>query len=309
MAQKMLVLAFAVLLLMVLTLVSCGAQPRVLATPAAARLLLGTPEAITPANDPLLAAIALTQAQESADAQAAATAEMARAMAQAVLNSANATLGVAQTQTQNDANQYAAQLAATAQIVSANANATLIAAAATQAAAQTQDAIRQTQTAAFATSDAQTLLGQQTQAASAADTQTAVANVIATQTQSALATADDQKLQREQQMQAPISFLWMICLPIFMVLLAGLVLWGFWRWLRIQQANQHLLENSAEVLPAPQPRGMIQPQDDPLYLDGSVADHHPHLTRPDDQVTDWLDEVKNELISSDEKDKNDNPNG
>lgn len=297
MAQKLLFLAFVILMLAVLTLASCSGQPQVRAT-------LSTPEAT---SDPALIAIMLTQEQDGVDAQAAATAEMARAMAQAILNSANATLGVAKTQDQNDANQLAAQLAATAEIVRANAEATLVSAAATQAAAQTQDSIRQTQVSVFATSSAQALLDQQSRDALVAGTQTAIANIIATQTRSAVATSqwyDDQKRLREEQMQGPITYLWMCCLPIFLALLAGLGLWGLWRWLRIQQANQRLLEAQVDVLPPPQSWAPLPV--DPVYLDNSIADHHPQLTKPDAQVEQWLNEVKSELESSEEKDKDDN---
>ena len=87
-------------------------------------------------------AAALTQEKNNADNQAAATAEIVRANAQATLNSANATLSAAQTQDQNNANVIAAQIAATAEIVRANAQATLNSAGSTQSAALTQDAIQ-----------------------------------------------------------------------------------------------------------------------------------------------------------------------
>ncbi len=70
-------------------------------------------------------AVILTQEEGNADFQAAATAEILHANAQATMNSANATLGAAQTQEQNNANIIAAQIAATAEIVRANAQATL----------------------------------------------------------------------------------------------------------------------------------------------------------------------------------------
>ena len=177
-----------------------------------------------------------------------------RANAQATLNSANATLSAAQTQDQNNANVIAAQIAATAEIERANAQATLNSAGSTQSVALTQDAIRQTQMADLATTNAQALVLQQNKNELAAGTQTAIANNIATQTQAAAATSQwytDQDRQREEQRQGPIAFLWIWCLPIFIVILAGLVLWGFWRWLRIQQANQRILENPVDKLPAP----------------------------------------------------------
>ncbi len=191
-------------------------------------------------------AVALTQEKNSADSQAAAAAGIVRDHAQATLNSANATLSAAQTQDQNNANALAAQIAGTAQIVQANALATLSAAGETQGAALTQDAIRQTQIADLPTTGAEAILNQQNRDDLAAGTQTAVANGIATQTRAAAATAQwyaDQARQREEQRRRPITFLWMWCLPIFIVLLAGLILWGFWRWLKGQQANQRILLN------------------------------------------------------------------
>jgi hypothetical protein len=203
----------------------------------------------------------------------------------------------------------AAQVAATALIVRANAQATLNAAGATQNAAQTQDTIRQTQTAAVATGDAQAILDQQNKDQVAAGTQTAIANVIATQTQSAAATSQwyaDQDRKLQAQRQGPITFILVLCVPVFLVLLAGLILWGIWRWVKIQQGPR-ILENPVEKLPAPPTVEVADHRQDAsaLYLDGNVLDHHPQLTKPEDQVGRWMDEVKDELRSSDEKDKND----
>lgn len=260
------------------------------------------------ACDQATAAAALTQQKNDDDARAAATALILRAKAQATLNAANATLGAAQTQAQDAANLLAAQIAATALIVRANAQATLNAAAATQNAAQTQDAIRQTQTASLATSDAQAALDQQAKDQVAASTQTAVANLIATQTQSALATSQwyaDQERQRQEQRQGPITFFWMLCLPVFFVLLAVLILWGLWRWVKIQQGPR-ILEKPIETLPAPAVEIADRQQAaERFYLDGNNVDHHPQFTKPEDQVDHWMDEVKDKLRSNDETDKND----
>lgn len=252
-------------------------------------------------------AAALTQDRNNVDNQAAATAEIVRANAQATLNSANTTLSVAQTQDQNNANVIAAQIAATAEIVRANAQATLNSAGSTQNAAFTQDAIRQTQMADLATSGALSLLNQQNSDQLAASTQTAVADHIATQTQIAAATAQwffDRSRLREEQRQGPIAFLWMWCLPMFILLFGGLVLWGFWRWLRIQQANQRILENPVSQLPPPA-AVVIDHDDTQPYIESDVADDSYQITKPDDQVRGWLDEVKRNLRGSDEKEKND----
>jgi hypothetical protein len=298
------------LILALLTLVACVTVPA--ATPApGVVIILGTPVGT---SDQAILAAALTQEQYSADNQAVATAEIVRANAQATLNSANATLSAAQTQDQNNANAIAAQIAATAEFNRANAQATLVAAGSTQSAALTQDALRQTQTQydlqvtqAAGTQSAEAMLIQQNKNALAASTQTEVANAIATQTQAAEATSQwyaDQARQRAEQRQVPLTFLWMWCLPIFIVLVAGLVVWGFWRWLKIRQANQRILENPVEKLAAP---ANPQQDDSSAYLDGDIIDSHFQLTKPADQVRRWLDDVKRKLLSSDKKDEDDNP--
>lgn len=234
-------------------------------------------------------AVALTQARNNVDQQAAATAEIAQADAQVTLNSANATLNAAQTQDQNDANAIAAQLAGTAEIVRANAQATLNSAGSTQVAALTQSQYELQVTQAAGTQAVEAML-----------TQTSIANNIATQTQIAAATSEwyaDKAREREEQRQGPIAFLWMWCLPIFIVLFAGLVLWGFWRWLKIQQANQRILEN---------PEVSHRHDDSLPYLENDIVDSHYQLARPDDQVDQWLDEVKNKLLSNDGRNEDDN---
>ena len=259
------------------------------------------------ACDQATLAAALTQEQNSVDNQAAATAEIVRANAQATLNSANATLNAAQTQDQSNANAIAARIAATAEMERANAQATLDSAGATQSAALTQDAIHQTQMADVATSGAEALAIQQNKDEIAASTQTAVANVKATQTQAAAATSQwyvDQARQREEQRQGPIAFLWMWCLPVFLVLLAGLVLWGFWRWLKNQQANQLILENPVERLPAPTIEVIPHQHDDSLpQLESDVIDKSFQPVKPDDQMRRWLDEVKRKLLKNDKEDE------
>jgi hypothetical protein len=255
-----------------------------------------------------LAAVS-TQQENSVDNQAVSNAEIVRANAQATLDAANATVGAIQTQDQNNANVIAAQIASTAEIERANAQATLNSASATQSIALTQDAIRQTQMADLATSNAQALMLQQNNNALAAGTQTAVANNIATQTQAAAATSQwyaDQDRQRAEQRQGPIAFLWTLCLPTFLVIFAGLVLWGFWRWLRIQQANQRILENPVDKLPAPAEEVKHHRHDDLVQYLESDIDSGYQVTTPDDQVQKWVDEVKNKLNDSDKKNENDN---
>jgi hypothetical protein len=250
-----------------------------------------------------------TQAANRTDHQAAATAEIVRANAQATLNSADATVSAAQTQDQSRANIIAAQIASTAEIERARAQATLVAADSTQSAARTQDAIRQTQGADQATAGAAVVVTQQNQDELAAGTQTAVANGIATQSRSAVATSQwytDQARQRQEQRQVPIGFLWTWGLPIFIVVLAGLVLWGVWRWLRMRQANQRILNGLLEQLPAPAPKAAdAHPDESSPYLEGEAVDGRYQVTQPEDQVHRWLDDVKHKLRSSDRKDEDD----
>ncbi len=218
---------------------------------------------------------------------------------------AQATLAAALTQEKNNSD---IQAVATAEIVRANAQGTLNSANTTLNAAQTLDAIQQTQMADLAKSGAQAVLNQQGRDQLAANTQTAIANTIATQTQAAAATSQwyvDQSRQRDEQRQGPIAFLWMRCLPMFILLLGGLGLWGVWRWLKIQQANQRILGQPVDSLPAQ----TLYHEDDPEpYIESDVIDGSHQPVKPDDQVRGWLDEVKRNLSKSDEKDENDNPN-
>ena len=110
---------------MLLTLSACST---VTVTPSGAQMLLVTPAQIgipCEACDQATLAAVLTQQRSNVDNQAAATAEIVRANAQATLNSVDATVSAARTQEQNNANIIAAQVAATAEIVRANALATL----------------------------------------------------------------------------------------------------------------------------------------------------------------------------------------
>jgi hypothetical protein len=255
-------------------------------------------------------AAAQTLDQNSANNQAALDAGIVRANAQATLDSANATLGVALTQAQNNANVVAAQIAATAAVEYANAQATLNSADLTQIAAMTQSQYNLQSTMAVGTQDVLATITQQSKNDFAAATQTTIANTIATQTQSAAATSqwyDDQARQREEQRQGPIAFLWMWCLPVFVLLLAGLILWGFWRWMKIQQFNQLTAGNTAAKLTMPASEILDHHQRKSLtYVDGDSPENDYQVTTPDDQVSEWMDEVKAKLLRSEEKDKDDN---
>ena len=261
-------------------------------------------------------AVTMTPADHTAENQAAATAQIVRANAQATFDSANSTVSAAQTQDQNNADAIAAQIAATAKVARSQAQATLVAAGSTQRVGLTQVAIQQTQeaynfqvTLAAGTQSVVAMMTQQNKNDVAASTQTASANNIATQTEVAAATSQwyaNQARQSKEQSQIPIAFLWMWCLPLFIVLLAGLILWGVWRWLRIQQANQRNPEKPVEKLQAPTPVVMHYEQDDTLPTSASeVIDSRFQVTKPEDPVSEWLDEVKGKLRSSDKRDEDD----
>jgi HAMP domain-containing protein len=282
------------LVFVLLTLAACGTLPETAPAPAVA-VPLGTPVE-TSAQATLEAA--LIQGKNNADNQAAATAEIVRTYAQATLNSANATLSAAQTQQQDSTDVIVAQIAAAAEIVRAHAQATLVAAGSTQSAALTQDAIRQTQ-----------VQEQQNKDAIAAGTQTVVANLIATQTRSEVATSQwyaDQSRQREEQRQGLIAILWTWCLPVFAVLFAGLCLWGFWRWMKIQQNRQHIAGHPIDKMQAPVDPD--KPQDRFLPPESDIVNGRYRLTQPDEQMRGWLDEIKRKLINR-EKDDDDNSDG
>jgi hypothetical protein len=279
------------LLWVLLSLVACGSKPTTFSGPSGA-VVLDTPVGT---SDQATQAVALTQVQDNANNQAVATAEIERSNSQATLSSANATLMAVQTQDQNAANIIAAQIAATAEFARANAQATLSAANSTQSAAQTQDAYQQTQ-----------VQEQQNRNEIAAGTQTAVANLIVTQTESAVVTAQwytDQARQSEAQRQAPITFLLTWCLPVFIVLFAGLGLWGFWRWLKVKQANQQITAEPTKKLQAPVDAPNSRDRYLPPRKDIINGSYPP--TKPDDQMRRWMDEIKRKLLKH-EKDDDDN---
>jgi hypothetical protein len=301
-----------IFILLLFTLTACDGLT---VTPAALGMdvVLATPaimEMPCIACDQATLASALTQAKNSGDNQAAATAESLRANAQATVNAANATLSMALTQEQNNANFIAAQIAATAEIARANAQATINSAGSTQSAAMTQSQYNLLATMSAGTQTTEAIHAQNIKNELAAGTQTAIAETIATQTQIAVATSQwymDQERQREEQRQGPIAFLWMWCLPIFLVLIGGLLLWAFWRWLKTQQASQRTLIDPVEGIPPPAAEALRYRQaGSQSYLDSEFIDDSSRVTNPDDHVEQWLDEVKDKLLANDEKEKNDN---
>jgi hypothetical protein len=72
-----------------------------------------------------------------------------------------------------------------------------------------------------------------------------------------------------------------------------------------------ILENPVDRLPAPAVEVPHHHHGSSLpYLDsGDIVDDGYQVTNPDDQVEQWLDEVKDKLLDRDEKDKDDNTDG
>ena len=248
-------------------------------------IILSTP-GVT--NDPL----AESREMSSVDSQAVGTAEIMHANALATLNAANATLGAAQTQQINDANLIAAQVAATVLVERANAQATLNSAGSTQSAALTQDAIRQTQ----AQYDLLTTVEQQKKNDIAANTQTAVANLIATQTQSALATSqwyDDQARQRQEQIQGQISYLWKCCLSVIVIFFVFMCLWIFWRWINDLKKRQPVYVKPIEIQEDPQIQEQTQDNFHPIA--DNIVNRRYGIKKPGVQISAWMDDIKRKL--------------
>lgn len=307
------ILAFLILALTLLILAACGASNESPSVSKGKRSLsaISTPTDNSSCQACALATLSVAQTQQTnnTDLQAAATANIVVANAQATLNSLNATSSAVQAQQRNQANIVIAQITATAAVANANIQATLASSAQTQSVAQTQNAIQQTQIAAQATTNAQATLTVQSQQTLVAATQTVVEGQIMRITQVAVATAQQQavqeRLSQEQQLGSAM-FIWELCVPSFILMLGGIFLYGSWRWLGNRQLEQQRqLEGSPVRSHTPRVR----------VIDHQVSDSEPYvadrgryqLTKPDDQVGKWLDEVKRE-ISSDEKKDEENEN-
>jgi hypothetical protein len=306
--RSLFIAAIGASLLVLLILANCGTYPATAYAPN-----LSIPLATTTNAQAGLEAV-LTLEMNNANNQAAATAVIERANAQATMNSANATLNAVQTQDQYNSNVIAAQIAATAELARANAQATLISAGSTQSAALTKDAIQQTQvqfslqmTADLATQNALATATQQNSNILAASTQTAIANNIATQTQVAAATSQwyvDQNRQRKERIQGPLAFLLTWCLPIFIVLLACLALWGFWRWMKFQQNRQRI---AGQLIEKPHMLGEPNKPEDRLPPPGrDITNIQYQITKPDKEIRGWLEEIKRKLLDRG-KENDDNP--
>ncbi len=228
-------------------------------------------------------------------------------------------------QAQLDTSTTNAQETATADILFAHDRATSRAATSTQNAAQTQAVLQQTeavlqQTQAMlqqtqaqfnlrlaadsATESAGATATQLQKDESAAGTTTAIAGVISTQTQSAIATQlrhADQVRQSEVQQQDTIAFLWTWGPPLLVLAVAAVCVWAFWYW----EIHKRIRWRPSREPAAPV---FADPLLDELPLPAAevVIDPDP-ITEPDGQVSGWLEEVKEKLLTG-EKDDHVDPN-
>ena len=74
--------------------------------------------------------------------------------------------------------------------------------------------------------------------------------------------------------------------------------------MRIQQKNQRIVEQPIEKLSAE----TKQSQDRYLPPESDIVDDRYGLTKPDEQLNGWMDEIKRKLLNRD-KDDDDNPDG
>ncbi len=282
------ILALLASIVALATLAACGIQAGVPVVSSSSLLL---PMSTETGNAQATLAALQTQEKSNSDAQAAATAEIMRANAQATLDAVSATLSAAQTQDQNNANIIAAQAAATAEIIRANAQATLVAAGSTQSAAQTQVQSSMQVAADLATQNAIGTVTQQNSNFLAAGTQTAVAERIATQTQAAAELAHSRNERDWNQM----ALVGMGCLLLSAPIVIGLALGIFLRWLKNRVS--------------PPQRNDIQPATPPFIIEheprSSSYNQYP-LAKPRDNVRRWLEEVKRKMNTS-AKDDHDKP--
>lgn len=223
-------------------------------------------------------------------------------------------------QAQLDTSTANAQQTATADILLAHDRATSSAATSTQNAAQTQVVLQQTRvvfqqteallqqtqaqfslqlTSDSATENAGATATQRQREDNAASTTTAIAGVIATQTQAVIATQQrqaDQARQSAAQEQEAIAFLWMWGPPLFLLAVVVVAGWAFWYWeihKRVRRRSSNPLVAPLFAQPAPALAGLPLPE--------AEVDIDP-VTEPDDQVSGWLEEVKEKLLAREKED-------
>jgi hypothetical protein len=235
-------------------------------------------------------------------------------------DSAAPAVGLANLASDNQAllatNTADAQQTATADILFAHDRATNSAATSTRNAAQTQFVLQQTQallqqtqvvalqtqaqfnlalTADSATQSAGATAVQQQRNESLAGTTLAIAQISANQTQAVIATQQAQAAQLRQdqiQQRATLAFIgaWAPALFLFAVLVIGV--WAFWYWEVYKRVGWQSERVATTTVPT-QPKLLIVPQPviEPVLI-----------TQPDSQVSEWLAEVKEQLLAADKTD-------
>jgi hypothetical protein len=213
-----------------------------------------------------------------------------------------------------------AQQTATADILFAHDRATNSAATSTRNAAQTQFVMQQTQamlqqtqvvvlqtqaqfslalTADSATQSARTTAVQQQRNESAAGTIAAIAQISANQTQAVIATQQAQAaqvLQDEIQQRDALAFIWAWGPALFLFAVLVIGVWAFWYWEVYKRVGWRSEQVITTSLPT-QPKVLVsaQPAIEPVLI-----------AQPDGQVSEWLAEVKEQLLAADKAD-HDNP--
>lgn len=218
-------------------------------------------------------------------------------------------------QAQLDTSTANAQQTATADILFAHNRATFSAATATQNAALTQTALQETEAmlqqtqaqfnlqlaADSATEHAGATATQRQKEEWAANTTTAIAGVIATQTQSVISTQQEQANQiraEEAQQQETIDLVWAWAPPLFLLIVVIAGIWAFW-YLEIHKHVRLLpaREQPAPMFPEPVPALPVLP-----VLQAGVVIVQEPITEPDGQMSGWLEEVKEKLLASEKED-------
>jgi hypothetical protein len=95
-------------------------------------------------------------------------------------------------------------------------------------------------------------------------------------------------------------------LPVFLVLFAGLCLWGFWLWLKKRRSSKRPAKKPIKKLPVPlktnKPQKLIVPSKSDVSNDQRL------LVLPDAQLHRWLEEIKRKLMNRNRNDDDNSKN-
>jgi hypothetical protein len=208
-----------------------------------------------------------------------------------------------------------AQETATADILFAHNRATFSAATSTQYAVQTQAILQQTQvvvdeaqaqlslrlTVDSAAESAAATGTQYRNNESAANTTTAIAGVIATQTQSFIATQQRHAVQMRQselEQQEAIALLWIWGPPALVLVIVIVGVWAYWYW----EIDKRIRRGPGYEAPPPVFSSSTQPLHEPALPKAIVVIVPDPVTDPTGQVSGWMDEVKEKLLDSQKED-------